>query len=99
MTRPGEATAAEEYELTLEPHERRGLRRLGAVLWAMASSVTLGFLGMPSVGEYVVRRRADGTELLRIDAESDETTAFVREHIVDQLGRMTPEEFEAAWTP
>lgn len=89
-------TAAERYDVALVEHRRRGLRRLAVAAWALAA--LSGWLDSPSVGEVVIRRRADGRELHRADAGDAEASALLLEHLRRQLDTMTPAEFEDAWS-
>lgn len=93
------STAGEVYELTLEPHEEAGLRRIRVSAWALLSIVSLGYLGGPSIGEWVVRHRADGRELFRVDAGDEEDAAILRAELDRQLEELTPEELAARWAP
>lgn len=90
-------TADEVFEVTLEAHERQGLRRLGTLLWLAFSTLTGGFVGFPSIGELVVRRRSDLAEALRMDAESEESAAQLLEHVREQLRTLSPAEFGERW--
>ncbi|GAB2870110.1 hypothetical protein [Nocardioides pacificus] len=94
---PGGSRAGALYEVSLETHERRGLRRLRTLAWVAASTLTMGFFGFPSVGELVVRRRSDRAEVLRTDAEAEESAAQLLEHVHEQLRRLSPVEFRERW--
>ncbi len=93
------ALAGEVYDLALAPHERIGLRRVQVAVWALASIATVGALDGPSVGEWVVRRRADGQVLVRVDAGDAEDAAILRSELERQLAELTPEEFTERWVP
>jgi hypothetical protein len=90
-------TAAEVFEVRLEKHEHTGWRRIRVGAWALATAVAQGFVGSPSVGEWVVRHRADGRELFRVDAGDEEEAAVLRAELDRQLEQLTPDEFAARW--
>lgn len=90
--------AGDVLELTFEPRERRGLRVFAAAVWqavTLADTIT-GNDATGAGGAYVVTRRGDGTEVLRVDVTHDEIGA-TRLHLAGQLAELTPEEFEDAW--
>ncbi len=90
-------TAGEVYVVALEAHERRRWRRAVVSAWALASAATLGYLDGPSVGEYVVRRRSDGTEAFRVEAGADEEAALTLQALEEQLAGCPVAEFEERW--
>lgn len=85
-------SAGDVFELALVRHERRGRRWLG-VLGDLIGSVLWTSGGIASVGEYVVRRKATGEEILRTDAGSGEETAALRLHLQRQLDELSEDEF------
>lgn len=91
-----EVRAGEVYDVALVEHRRRGLRRLIMGAWALAALA--GWIDGPSVGEVVIRRRADGAELHRTDAGDAEASALLLDHLRQQLDTMTAAEFEDAWS-
>ena len=91
-------TAGEIYTVTLERHVRQGPRRVATAAWALLDAVSMHFVGGPSVGEWVVRRRADGGEVLRVEAGGDEEAAATRVALDDQLATLSVEEFHEAWS-
>lgn len=91
------STAGAVYEVGLEVHRRSWWRRLGVTIYVALSALSMGYLGMPSAGEVVVRRRADGVEVLRTDAEAEEGTAYVLAHVREQLATLSVAEFQQAW--
>jgi hypothetical protein len=83
------------YELVVGRHARawsRPLRVFSAVALAVLQLGTVG----PSVGDYVVRRRSDGHEVLRLGGDGDGFLDTL-DHLRTQLATMTPAEFRAAW--
>jgi hypothetical protein len=89
--------AAELFVADLEPHPGgRGQRTL-RVAGAFVAEMAMGLLPAPTVSDVVVRRRADGTEVLRVPAADPvlpgDLLAFVRE----QLDAMDAEAFLAEW--
>ena len=91
--------AGDVYELGFEPRERRGLRLFAAAVWqavTIADTVPGNDAGGAG-GAYVVTRRADGAELVRIDIAHEEIGSM-RVHLERQLVELTPEEFAATWS-
>ncbi len=92
--------AGDLLELRFEPRERRGLRLFAAAVWqavTLADTVP-GNDATGAGGAYVVSRRDDGTEVVRVDVAHDEIGA-TRAHLEQQLAELTVEELEAAWSP
>lgn len=89
--------AGETYDVALVEHRRRGVRRLAVAGWALAATVA-GWIDGPSIGEVVIRRRADGAELHRTDAGDAEACALLLEHLREQLATLNAAEFEDAWS-
>lgn len=90
--------AADVLDLRFEPREQRGLRVFVA---ALVQAVTLadtipGNDGTGAGGDYVVTRRSDGSEVVRVDVAHDAIGA-TRLHLEQQLADLSPEEFEDAW--
>jgi hypothetical protein len=92
--------AGDVYELRFEPREQRGFRVFAAaVLQAVTLADTIsGNDTTGAGGAYVVTRRSDGSEVLRVDVTHDEIGGM-RRHLEDRLAELTPEELVAAWTP
>ena len=91
--------AGDVFELRFEPRDRRGLRLLAAAIWqavTLADTVPGNDAGGAG-GTYVVARRADGTELVRVDVRHEEIGA-TRAHLERQLAELSPGELEAAWS-
>jgi hypothetical protein len=90
-------TAGEVYVVALEAHERRRWRRAVVSAWTLATAATMGYLDGPSVGQWVVRRRADGTEAFRVEAGAEEEAALTLQALQEQLAGCPVEEFEKRW--
>lgn len=91
-------TAGEIYTMSLEPHQRQGVRRVAAGAWVVLGIASLGHVSGPSAGEYVVRRRSDDVEVLRVEAGADEEAAATRRHLEEQLASLSVEEFHEVWS-
>ena len=92
--------AGDVFELRFEPRERRGLRLFAAVIWqavTVADTVPGNDAGGAG-GTYVVSRRADGAEVVRVGVAHEEIGA-TRVHLERQLAELSAEELEAAWSP
>lgn len=90
--------AGDEYFVELVAYTgRKQVRRFVLALGGMVSSVATGDVVGPSVGEAVVRRRADRCSVTRIDAGTEEEAALLLGHVRDQLATLTPEEFRERW--
>ncbi len=90
--------AADVFELRFQPSDERGLRVLArAIMQAVTIADTIsGNDTSGAGGAYVVTRRADGTEVLRVPVTHDEIGA-TRLHLEGRLAELTPAELEAAW--
>nr|WP_300045147.1 hypothetical protein [uncultured Nocardioides sp.] len=91
--------AGDVLDLRFEPRERRGLRLFVAAVWqaiTLADTVD-GNDASGAGGTYVVTRRSDDSEVVRIDVSHDEIGA-TRLHLEAQLAELSPEEFEATWS-
>lgn len=97
MTDPS-APARATFVLSLERHQHQGWRRLRLLTWSALALVSLGAVDTPSVGEFVVRRRADGAEVLRMDAESQEETSILQHELESQLDTLTAGAFAERWS-
>jgi len=91
--------AGDVLELRFEPREERGLRVFARAVWqAVTLADTIpGNDASGAGGTYVVTRRADGSEVVRVDVTHDEI-GVTRTHLEDQLAELTPEEFTATWS-
>ena len=91
--------AGDVFELRFEPRERRGLRLFAATIWqavTLADTVPGNDAGGAG-GTFVVTRRADGTEVVRVDVTHEEIGPM-RAHLERQLAELPPEGLEAAWS-
>lgn len=91
--------AGDVYELRFEPREQRGLKVFVRAVWqavTLADTVP-GNDGTGAGGSYVVSRRADGAEVVRVDVTHDEIGP-TRLHLEAQLAELTPEQFTATWS-
>jgi hypothetical protein len=90
--------AGDVLELRFEPREERGVRVFVRAVWqavTLADTIS-GNDASGAGGSYVVTRRADGSEVVRVDVTHDEIGA-TRAHLERQLVELTPEEFEETW--
>jgi hypothetical protein len=71
----------------------RGARLFGAVVAELAWGLFPG----PSVSDVVVRRRDDGTEVLRVPAGDPVLAGDPLRHVRDMLETLGPQEFLHAW--
>jgi hypothetical protein len=78
--------------LVADPEPRPGARLLrGArLLGAVVAELAWGLLPGPSVSDVVVRRRDDGTEVLRIPAGDPLLAGDPSRHVRDVLERLAP---------
>ena len=91
--------AGDVLDLRFEPREQRGLRVFVAAVWqavTLADTIS-GNDASGAGGAYVVTRRSDGSEVVRVDVTHDEIGA-TRLHLEAQLAELTPEEFAATWS-
>ncbi|WP_019143458.1 hypothetical protein [Aeromicrobium massiliense] len=92
------APARDVFVLSLERHAHQGWRRLRLLAWSALALVSLGAVDTPSVGEFVLRRRADGVEVLRMDAESQEETSILQHELESQLDTLTAGALAERWS-
>ena len=90
--------AVDVFELRFQPSDERGLRVFArAIVQAVTMADTIsGNDTSGSGGAYVVTRRSDGSEVLRVPVRHDEIGA-TRLHLERRLAELTPADFEAAW--
>ena len=91
--------AGDVLDLRFEPREQRGLRVFVAPVWqavTLADTIS-GNDASGAGGAYVVTRRSDGSEVVRVDVTHDEI-GTTRLHLEAQLAELTPEEFAATWS-
>jgi hypothetical protein len=90
--------AGDVLDLRFEPRAQRGLRVFVAAVWqavTLADTIS-GNDATGAGGAYVVTRRSDASEVVRVDVTHDEIGA-TRLHLERQLADLTPEEFEKTW--
>lgn len=89
--------ACDVYDAALWP--RPGGRAVQAlrVLGVVVTRAFLGLLSEPSLRDLVVRRRADGVEVLRIPAGDPEAAADLLSHVQRQLAALPAEGFAQKW--
>ncbi|MGY1652366.1 hypothetical protein [Geodermatophilus sp. SYSU D01119] len=88
--------ADERYTAALEPRPGGRVRHWARVAGAFAAELVQGLVPAPTVHDVVVRRRDDGTEVLRVPSEDG--TGHVLRAIRDELAAVGPEEFLARWS-
>lgn len=90
--------AGDVFDLRFEARERRGLRLFAATLWqavTLADTVPGNDAGGAG-GTYVVTRRADGVEVVRVEVAHEELGA-TRAHLERQLADLSASEFRTTW--
>lgn len=90
-------TAGEVYVAALDRPDRGRVRRLVDAGLDIAGAAVGGLLELSSAGTVVVRRRADGVEVLRVDGGPAEETAQLLHHVREQLDTLSAEEFRDRW--
>jgi hypothetical protein len=93
-----DSRAGSVYSASLEPTR-------GAKAWTLAwvkglmlaTAALIGLWDRPAIGDLVVRRRADGSEVLRTGAGDQDEAAHLLAHLQYQLEALSAAEFEAAW--
>ena len=73
-------------------------RRASALAWTVCHALSMDFVGQPSIGEWVVRRRSDGGEVVRMEAEAGEEAAMLRDELDRQMGTLSAVEFADRWS-
>lgn len=94
-----EPAAGTVLSVAVEPpssRRRRALRIVTIPLRVYAAG--LGVLDEPSFGDVVVRRRDDGSEVLRVPVHGAEATATQLAHVRHQLSALTEDEFLERWS-
>lgn len=87
--------AGDEYELVVAP-ERGWTRPLRVIGRLAVAAVALDDPVGATVGDYVVLRRADGQEILRVAGDHEGERATY-DHLAGQLATLTVPEFREAW--
>ncbi|WP_139252990.1 hypothetical protein [Geodermatophilus nigrescens] len=88
--------ADERYSAALEPRPGGRVRHWARVAGAFAAGLAQGLVPEPTVHDVVVRRRDDGTEVLRVPSEDG--TAHVLTAVRAEMAAVGPEEFLARWS-
>ena len=85
------------YEARHDVRSRARILQIAATgLWVALSALTMGRLTAP-VPDVVVRRRADGRELLRLDTDSDQEAADLLDRVRADLAELGAAAFCARW--
>ena len=90
--------AASLYSAALEPRPGGRARHRLRVAGAFVAQLAWGLLPGPTVYDVVVRRRDDGTEVVRIPADEPGVPADMLTAVRAELDALTPEEFLAGWS-
>ncbi|MGY1778269.1 hypothetical protein ACI8AV_20655 [Geodermatophilus sp. SYSU D00804] len=90
--------AGEVYAADLEPRPGGRLRHWVRVTGALAAELAQGLVPTPTVHDVVVRRRADGGEVLRVPAEDPHAPGHLLAAIRDELDAVGPGEFLDRWS-
>lgn len=96
MTSGEPVLAADVYTLELVAVRRPWWRRMGFAAYVLASPL-IGDLPLPSRGDIVVRRRDDGSEVLRLDAGADPEAERLLQHVHDHLHHLDVPTFDDSW--
>ena len=94
----GVDTASEVYRADLEPRPGGRVRHWTRVAGAFAAEMVQGLVPAPTVHDVVVRRRDDGTEVLRVPSEDPTAPGHMLSAVRDELGAVGPDEFLARWS-
>jgi hypothetical protein len=97
MTSTPTPTAGDVYEHELVPPQGGRVRRALAGVSDAIANVEGGPVEVVSVGDVVVRRRDDGSEVLREAGGGSEEAAQTVRHLEGQLATLSPEEFRERW--
>jgi hypothetical protein len=89
--------AAEVLVADLEPRPGGRLLRSARLLGAVAAELAWGLLSGPSLSDVVVRRRDDGTEVLRVPAGDPVVPGDQLRHVRSMLQALGPQDFLRAW--
>ncbi len=93
----GDVLASDVLLAALEPRAGGRLVRGARVAAAFVAELALGLLPAPSVSEVVVRRRDDGTEVLRVGDVDPHVPGDMLGFVQDQLATKTLAEFREEW--
>jgi hypothetical protein len=90
--------AASLWSAALEPRPGGRARHRLRVAGAFVAELAWGLLPGPTVYDVVVRRRDDGTEVVRIPADEPGVPADMLTAVRAELETLAPEEFLAGWS-
>lgn len=96
MTSGEPVLAADVYTLELVAVRRPWWRRAGFAAYAVVGGL-IGDIPLPSRGDIVVRRRTDGSEVLRMDAGADPEAERLLQHVHDHLHHLDVPTFDDSW--
>lgn len=97
MTNSDVVLAEEIYEAAIEAPTKGGLLRAGRNALAVATATAgIPMLG-PDGGDLVVRFKADGAQILRVDAGEDLEAGALLSSVRAQLATLTAAEFHNRW--
>jgi hypothetical protein len=91
--------AATLYVADLEPRPGGRLLRGARVAAAFAAELAWGLVPGPAVSDVVVRRRDDGSEVLRVPAGDPTVPGDLLAYVRDQLETLGPAGFVQDWQP
>ncbi|WP_139981811.1 hypothetical protein [Nocardioides litoris] len=89
--------AGEVYAARAEPVRRGRLGRWGAAVARLASASIGGTDDPTSAGDVVVRRRGDGSEVLRVPGGPAEELAWTLQSVREQLEHLSVADFSDRW--
>jgi hypothetical protein len=91
--------AAAVLTAALEPRPGGRIRRAARVTGAVVAQLALQLLPSPALYDVVVRRRAGGEEVLRIDAGDPLQAGDMLAHVRTRLEELDEPAFLAEWQP
>lgn len=92
------AVAAEVYAATFEEPASAARRWRDRAWWlARVAAASIGVYEEPTYGDVVVRRRDDGTEVLRLGTVGAEEASYLHAEVERQLAEETVAAFEERW--
>ena len=89
--------AAATLTADLEPRPGGGIRRAARLVGAVVSQLALQLVPSPSLHDVVVRRRSDGSEVLRVDSFEPLTAGDMLAYVRAQLDELDEAAFLAEW--
>ena len=95
---PVDARAADVFTAELEARPGGLLRHRARIAGAFVSELFVQLIPVPSVHDVVVRRRDDGTEVLRMPAGEPLTAGDLLAQISAEIQESDPETFQRAWS-